>query len=86
MWLCAAWSLPKTLSLAVGGHHEPPGSVEACPPALSLVAKLRESKPRDGVDELMALASDQYGLPSDQVSDLLDASFKAAEELAHFFD
>ena len=84
MWLSVQWGLPQTLGLAVGGHHEPPGSVEACPPALSLVAKLRESEEPDGIDEMTALATDKYGLSSDQVSDLVDASFKAAKELTLF--
>ena len=85
MWLCTEWSLPHTLCLAVGGHHEPPGSVEACPPALSLVAKLRESEALDGINELTALAKDDYGLATDRVLDLVDASFEAAEELANAF-
>jgi HD-like signal output (HDOD) protein len=85
MWLCAAWSLPETLCLAVGGHHERPGSVEACPPALSLVARIRESEGLDGIDELTALAESDYGLSSDQVSELVDTSFRAAEDLAPLF-
>ena len=86
MWLSTQWGLPKKIGLAVGGHHDTPGSVEACLPALSLVAKLRESEaPLDGIDELTALATDQYGLSSDQVAELVEKSFEAAKELTHFF-
>lgn len=84
-WLCAEWHLPDMLSLALGGHHQPPGSVEACPPALSLVASIREVEGSSGIDELIALARDGYGLDRDQLVALVDRSFEGAEELAHLF-
>ena len=84
-WLCDQWSLPENLSLAVGGHHQPSGSVEACPPALCLVALIRESEKPSGVDQLIALAQDRYGLDKDQLVALVDKSFEEAEELALLF-
>jgi HD-like signal output (HDOD) protein len=85
MWLCAQWDLPLALGQAVGGHHDWAASEEVCLPALSLVARIRESEASDGVDALIALATKNFGLSSGQVSKLVDESFKAADELTHFF-
>ena len=84
-WLCDQWSLPENLGLAVGGHHQPQGSVEGCPPALCLVALIREVEDTSGIDELIALAQGRYGLDKDQLVALVDKSFEDAEELALLF-
>ncbi len=85
MWLCSQWNLPLTLGLAVGAHHDRPGSEKECPPALSLVAKIRETEANDGIDELMALATDKFGLFPDQVAEIVEVGFAEAQALAHFF-
>ena len=84
-WMCEAWQLPTSLREAVGGHHAAPGTAEACPAAVALVAALRETNDSDGVDELVARTGESYGLPADDVIALVRTGFEEAEELALMF-
>ncbi len=87
-WMCAEWNLPENLAAAVGGHH---GEVSeacvdlVCPPAVALVSSIHESDDHDGRDQLIEAVRTDYGLDPDDVADLLDDSFEAAEEIAKLF-
>ena len=81
-WLATNWQLPTSLCTAIRGHHQPRGSVDGCPPAVSLVAMLGEDDDRAGIDELIADVRDGYGLDPDEVVELVDAGFRAADQLA----
>lgn len=84
-WLCEAWQLPESLRDAVGGHHAVDEGACACPPAVRLVAALRETDENDGVDQLVACAQESYGLPADDAVAMVRAGFEEAEELALLF-
>ncbi|MEM7202388.1 MAG: HDOD domain-containing protein [Planctomycetota bacterium] len=84
-WLCEAWQLPTSLSSAIGQHHASPGAAAACPPAVTLVATLRETDEPDGVDDLVALTEQSFGLAADDVIALVRSGFEEAEELAPLF-
>ncbi len=84
-WLCAEWSLPASLAAAIGSHHRPLDALDGCPPAVALVSRLRETEDRSGVDELVALAHEHFGLPEEVVSNLVHVSFESAGDLADLF-
>ena len=81
-WLCSEWNLPEGLSRALGSHHAPAGSAEECPTALCLVALLGETESQSGVEDLIRLASDNHGLSTDVVGELVEQSFERAGKLA----
>ena len=87
-WMCDEWALPEPLACSVGGHH---GEVSegteglVSPPAVLLVSHLRESEERTGADRLVEAVNEQFGLGTDEVVELIEDSFDAAEELAALF-
>jgi HD-like signal output (HDOD) protein len=87
-WLGTEWRLPDSLVEAIGGHH---GAVSEgtlgleCPPAVSLVSYIRETEEDLGIDKLLKAAHDEFGLPTQQVEELVNKSLEAAEELARQF-
>ena len=46
---------------------------------------LREQGESTGVEQLVESAYENYGLPRDQVVELVDTSFAAAEDIARMF-
>lgn len=87
-WQCTEWELPENLAAAIGGHHGDiyEGSAgPECPPAVTLVALLREREDNVGLERLIEVTQSQYHLPSDEVSQLVTQGFEAADELARLF-
>ena len=81
-WMCASWDLPEPLAMAIHAHHsDHPDLGEECPPAVALVGFLREGDMEEGVDELIEKAGLWYGLTEEKCRELLDESFRRAEEL-----
>jgi len=79
-WLCDLWSLPETLAEAVAGHH---GAEDlTCPPAVRIVAWLREGEEGGGVDEAVELAWTEFGVLPDRSMELLQSSARQAETLS----
>jgi HD-like signal output (HDOD) protein len=87
-WLGSEWSLPDSLVEAIGGHH---GAVSEgtqdleCPPAVSLVSHIRETEEELGIDKLLEAAHSEFGMPTNQVEELINGSLESAEELARQF-
>jgi len=87
-WMCSEWALPEGLACSIGAHHgvHGPGNEGLeCPPAVAMVSHLRESEQCLGVDRIVQIAHEQFGLKEDDTSELLEESFDAAEELARLF-
>ena len=72
----------RTNYLALIGHHGIDDDLYDCPPPIALVSLLSERD--DGHDEevLIESAYTTYNLPKDQTNDLVEKSYKDAEELA----
>lgn len=84
MWMCDDWGFPERITEAIGAHHGTNDDLVALP-SVSLVGVLREQDDTTGVDELVESAFENYGLSRDQVVELVDTSFAAAEDIARMF-
>jgi len=82
-WLCNEWELPENLAEAIGGHHGDPSM--ACPPAVRIVAHLREEEGHLGLEELVSVARGDFGVGSEVCQDVVSAAFERADELAKLF-
>lgn len=82
-WMCARWDLPEALAEAIGGHHDQTG--EAAAPAVQLVGHLRETASDPGTDELVADATERFGLPPDDALAALNEGFAAGDALGRQF-
>ncbi len=81
-WLCSEWDLPENIASAIGGHHDPQNKAYDCPPPVALVAWIRESEEDSGVESLIEAAHAHYGLPVEKVNELVESSFRDADEFA----
>ncbi len=82
-WLCDQWTLPEGLAEAIGGHHGAGDLI--CPPAVRIVAVLRENEKSLGIDELVETARGDYNVAPDRALHTVQESFEVAEELARLF-
>jgi HD-like signal output (HDOD) protein len=85
MWMCNDWGFPDRIAEAIGAHHGTNDDELAALPAVSLVSCLREQEEDSGVERLVENAYENYNLPRDQVVDLVDESFAAANDIALMF-
>ena len=76
------WELPNPLTASIYGHHRPDTPDELLPPALRLVASLRESQGDHGVEVLVHEARDRYSLDPDWVVGAVDRAREEASDLA----
>lgn len=83
--LCDSWQLPASLSAAIGDHHNGDATESSCPPAVRIVSCLREGTDESETDAVVALASDEYGMASDDVLGILESGEAEATELATLF-
>lgn len=81
-WICAEWGLPETIAAAIRGHHgeEVPAHQTLAP--VRLVSILREDEDNSGLDEMVVVATTEYGMDEETVKALIDPSFEKAGELA----
>jgi HD-like signal output (HDOD) protein len=84
MWMCDDWGFPDRIAEAIGAHHGTNDDLVALP-AVSLVGVLREQGESTDVEQLVESAYENYGLSRDQVVELVDTSFAAAEDIARMF-
>lgn len=84
MWMCDDWGFPERITEAIGAHHGTNDDLVALP-AVSLVGVLREQGESTGVEQLVESAYENYGLSRDQVVELVETSFAAAEDIARMF-
>lgn len=87
-WLCQKWDLPDRLMTAIGAHHTAltgGSDANACPPAVALVAHIRETEDRLGEEKLIEDARVRFDIPADEGAELIKTSFKQAEGLARLF-
>jgi HD-like signal output (HDOD) protein len=85
MWMCDNWGFPDRIAEAIGAHHGTDDDELVALPAVSLVGVLREQGESTGVEQLIEIAYENYGLSRDQVAELVDTSFAAAEDIARMF-
>ena len=85
MWMCDDWGFPDRIAEAIGAHHGTGDDELVALPAVSLVGVLREQGEYTGVEQLIESAYENYGLSRDQVAELVDTSFTAAEDIARMF-
>lgn len=84
MWMCDDWGFPTAISEAIGAHHGSDGELVALP-AVSLVSSLSGQDSTDGIDILIQRAHEEYGLPKEQLAELVESSMSAAEEISQMF-
>lgn len=80
--LCAQWELPDALAAAIGGHHF---AESEAPPGVLLAAPFREFDTPGVRESVIATATEQYGLDSDEVVATLDQAKLEAVEIAALF-
>ena len=86
MWMCDDWGFPDRIAEAIGAHHGTDDDELVALPAVSLVSVLREQEDASsGVEQLVENAFEDYNLPKDQVIELVDESFAAAEDISRMF-
>lgn len=84
MWMCDDWGFPDRIAEAIGAHHGSNDDLVALP-AVSLVGVLREQGESTGVEQLVESTHENYGLTREQVVELVDTSFAAADDIARMF-
>ena len=82
-WLCEEWGLPAQLTEAIGNHNDPEASI---PPALHLVAPLREVNPEVSIEQIVGQTSSLFGLPETDIRQIVDESVTQASELAELLN
>jgi HD-like signal output (HDOD) protein len=86
MWMCDDWGFPDRIAEAIGAHHGTDDNELVALPAVSLVSVLREQDDAtSGVEQLIENACENYNLPEEQVIELVDSSFAAAEDISRMF-
>ena len=86
MWMCDDWGFPDRIAEAIGAHHGTVDDELVALPAVSLVSVLREQDDAtSGVEQLVENACGNYNLPEEQVIELVDSSFAAAEDISRMF-
>ncbi len=75
------WDLPDYLAQTISGHH---GIGDDCnvEPAIRLVALIRDSDEFDGIDALIQMGRDEFGLGADDAEKILTKAIEDAEKLA----
>ena len=81
MWMCDDWGFPVRIAEAIGAHHGTDGELVALP-AVNLVSDLSGQDDSVGVDYLIERAHTDYGLPEDQLVEIVESSISAAEEIS----
>ncbi len=72
-WMCRAWNFPDGLTAAIATHHNDHDSTGEELPAVRLTRVLGDTEDITGVDELIATATDHYGLDRDACMAAVDA-------------
>jgi len=81
MWMCEIWDFPECITHAIGTHHGTGETDLDSLPVVNHVALLQVDEP-SGVEELIEAVHATYGLPLDQVTEMVNSSIAAAEEIA----
>ncbi len=84
-WLCDEWSLPETISMAIGEHH---GSLDLggrCPMPVRVVNCVRDFESNSGIDEVTDRAPEELKIEKEKVKVLVDESLEIAEDLFKLF-
>ena len=81
-WICAEWGMPENIAAAIRGHHGAEVSPHQSLIPVQLVSILREDESNSGIEELIAAATDQYGLDEKTLRAMIPPAFERAGELA----
>ena len=83
--MCNEWGFPESIAEAIAGHHgSDDPEINQLPP-VNLVALIPEVDEERGVEQLIEQAHATMGLDRDQVHELVEDSFRNAEEIAGQF-
>ncbi len=82
--MCAEWGFPEELVRSIGGHHHDYGhGDEQVPPAVAIVARLRDiDQEEEDYDVLVNSIVERLGLPEEEAEELVDDAFDQADEVA----
>jgi HD-like signal output (HDOD) protein len=81
-WIASEWGLPENIAAAIRGHHgESVADYESLGP-VRLVAILREDESNSGIEEMIAQAQENYGVPEEKIQAIIEPGFEKAKELA----
>lgn len=81
-YLGTTWELPDSLVQAIGHHHCDASTDWDVPPAIRLVALLRETRAEHGIEAMVEDARDSYGLTPDWTRHAVEECENHARELA----
>ena len=81
-YLGTTWELPESLVEAVRHHHSDACSDWDVPPAIRLVALLRETRAEHGIEAMVEEARESYGLTPDWTRRAVEECESHARELA----
>jgi len=81
-WICSEWGLPENIAAAIRGHHGQSVADHESLGPVRLVAILREDDENSGIEEMITVAGETYGIPEDKMLALIEPGFEKAEELA----
>jgi len=75
------WGFPDYLIMAISHHHEQ-NSENQVDTAVRLVSHIKGDDKEDGINIITKICIEEYGMNQDIISELIDNSFKDAEELS----
>ncbi|MGE0792180.1 MAG: HDOD domain-containing protein [Sandaracinaceae bacterium] len=81
-WVAESWKFPQPLTDAIGAHHDGASDGDAVGPAIGLVAPLGELDDPRSIDEVVEGVASRFGMPTDTVLGILEASRAEADDIA----
>ena len=75
------WGFPDYLIMAISQHHEQE-SEKQVDTAVRLVSHIKGNDKEDGISIITKICIEEYGMNQDIISELINSSFKDAEELS----
>ena len=83
--ICNEWSFPESIAEAIALHHGTDDPEIHQLPPVNLASLIPEVDQESAVEQLIEQAHSTLGLDRDQVRELIDDSFRHAEEIANQF-
>ena len=83
--ICNEWSFPESIVEAIASHHGTDDPEIHQLPPINLASLIPEVDQESAVEQLIEQAHSTLGLDRDHVRELVDDSFRHAEEIASQF-
>ena len=81
-WICSEWGMPENIAAAIRGHHGAEVDNHEVLGPVRLVSILREDEENLGMDEIKAMALEDFGIDGEEMDAMVASSNEKAKDLA----